>query len=216
LIKYSRHCEVCGDPLVLRPGVHDTYQKRTCNSRHCLSVLMLTPKEFYPPKKYPGEMPGFKRNKTPDLVGPAPLVEASGLHPVPEANLPRVVIDTSAMLNDEILTADLRGLGDVASRDPWGFGTRVRVAFRVREKPGSIFLYVLRRPEETSAQAVRRELGDSSTPYDHWLLWRCSCKAQVEYRLATMDDLPDTAGPHGNCANCGATAVFVEVVEVLP
>jgi hypothetical protein len=208
----EKNCAICG---LIVPHPNGDYQRMTCGSIHCLAALMLMPRDVRPPQAI-WQPPGHERNKARKPAPPwRPLVEAVSRH-IPDIDpkaLPRVVFDLSSVVADENLTADLRGFGSTASQDPWGHATRKKVAFRVRSKPGSIFLHVKREPEESSAAAVRRTLGASADIYDFWLLWRCSCAVQAEYRLASLGDLPDDPGPYGNCPGCGATPIFIEVLS---
>jgi len=219
--RFSKVCVVCGDEIISKSG---NFKAQTCNSDHCRAVLMLTPNLTDPAKARPNRPAGHSRNKKAGSKGAifrrisdcvSELTGELGDSDSHQQGALVFAVDSSDwVFGDSELTADARGLATESSRDLWGFLSRVRVAFRARTKEGTLWLHITRKPDESTADAVRRSLmGNSGWEdiYTVFLAWRCCCRLESEYIVKKLDDMPDEPGPHGNCPSCGATPLFVEV-----
>ncbi len=218
--KYSTTCVVCSS--LINTG-HHNYRQQTCGDYHCRAVLMLQPDVRDPAKVKP--TPLISRNKK---IKPentirdrlkayvTHMVDDEGAKERHQEHALHFGIDTSDWaFSDDIISADVRGLANEASRDLWGYLSRAKVAFRARTKAATVWLHIRRLADESTADAVRRGLMANTgweDIYDLFLAWRCCCPVQSEYRVKQLQDIPDEPGPHGNCPNCGATPLYVEVI----
>jgi len=220
--KYRLDCVVCGRSIA---SLHHNYRSQTCGDNHCRAVLLLTP-ELTDPMKTRKHPPGYVKdkerpygldaihNRLRESIRLWATTDDADSHHKEGC---RFDMDTSDWaFGDEYMTADLRGVGNPQSQGLWGFLSRTAVAFRGRTKESAIWLRIQRKPDESTADAIRRTLmGNTGWDdiYDVFLAWRCLCNVQSEYIVEKLDDIPDAVGPHGNCPACGATPLYVEVLS---